>query len=71
MHLHVRHLVIVEPGALQLPVFHGEAERLDQMQARAGIGREADHVAGVRRDLRRVEHDLKHEREAPCARRSS
>ena len=38
MHLHVRHLVIVEPGALQLLVVHGKSERLHQMQASAGVG---------------------------------
>ncbi len=61
MNLHVGKLVVVEPGALELAVIHGEAERLDQVQARAGVRREADHVAGVRRDLGMDEDDVEHQ----------
>jgi hypothetical protein len=32
MDAHTRVLVIVEPGALQLPIVHPEAERLDEVQ---------------------------------------
>ena len=58
--LHVGVLVVIEPGALQLPIVHREAERLDEMQPRARIGGEADDVAGVRWNLRMDEDDLKH-----------
>src|SRR6266480_706722 len=52
--------MVVETGAPKLPVVDGETERLDQMQTCAGIRREPDHVAGVRRDLGLHEDDLKH-----------
>src|SRR5205814_10715762 len=53
-------LVIVEAGALQLPVVHRIAERLDEVQARAGVGREPDYIAAVRRDLGVHEDDVNH-----------
>jgi hypothetical protein len=42
---------VVEPGALQVAVLEREAERLDQVQRRAGGGRQARGAAGVVRDL--------------------
>ena len=57
----LRVLVVVETGALQLPVVHGEAERLHQVQARAGVGREPDHIARIGRDLRMHEDDVEHQ----------
>src|SRR4051794_6395324 len=53
-------LVVVEPRALQLPILEAKAERLDEVQLRARVGREADHVARVRRNLRHDEHDRHH-----------
>jgi hypothetical protein len=54
--------VVIQPGAAQQPVFHVEAQRLDQVQGAAGVGRQADHVAGVGRDLGVDEHDAEHGR---------
>jgi hypothetical protein len=59
---HLGVLVVVEAGAPQVAVVHREAQRLDQVQGAAGVGREADHVAGVGRDLGRDEHDVEHAR---------
>src|SRR5207237_10541858 len=60
MHANARELVIVEAGALQLPVVHRIAEGLDEVQARAGVGREPDYIAAVRRDLGVHEDDVNH-----------
>jgi hypothetical protein len=65
MHRHRGEVVIVEAGALQLPVLEGEAERLDEVQPRAGVGGEADDVAGIGRDLGMDEDDIKHEQNPP------
>ena len=56
----LRPFVVVEPGAPQLAVFEAEAEGLDEVQPRAGIGAQADDVAGVGRNPGLVEHDVKH-----------
>jgi hypothetical protein len=58
--LHARIFVVVEPRAAQAPVVHGKAQRLDQVQLAAGVGREADHVTGVGRDFRFDEDDAEH-----------
>src|SRR6185295_10516706 len=50
-----------EARAPQLAVFHGEAQRLDQVQARAGVGGQPDHVAGVGRNLRIDQDDVEHQ----------
>ena len=47
-------------GALELLVVHRKAERFDQVQRAAGVGREPDHVAGVGRDLGVDEDDVEH-----------
>ena len=45
-------LVIIEPCAFHFGRIEREAERLDQMQIRAGVGAQPDDVAGVRGDFR-------------------
>src|SRR5204862_7597005 len=60
MHLHVRALVVVEARAPQALRIHREAERLHEMQARARIRAEADHIPRVWRNLGAIEDDLKH-----------
>src|ERR1700730_17835124 len=60
MHAHVRELVIVEARALELLVLKRVAERFDEMQAATRVRGEADHVAGVRRNLGLVEDDVEH-----------
>jgi hypothetical protein len=37
-----------------------ETERTQQMQRRAAVRAQANHVAGVRRDLRLIENDMQH-----------
>ena len=59
---HVGQVAVVQSGTLELLVLEVEAERLDQVQAGAGIRREADDVAGVGRDLRMDEDDVEHGR---------
>jgi hypothetical protein len=53
-------LVVIESGAAHQAVFHGKAQRLDQVQAAARVGGQADHIAGVGRNLRRDENDMEH-----------
>ena len=53
-------LVVVQPRALQQAVLHREAERLHEVQRAAGVRRQADHVARVRRDLGLDEDDVEH-----------
>ena len=57
---HIGVLVIVQSGAAHMPVFHGKAQRLDQMQAAARIGGQTDDIARVGRDLGRHKNDMKH-----------
>jgi hypothetical protein len=52
--------VIVQTGALELSILQTETERANQVELSAGIGAKPDHVAGVRRDLGLVKHDMKH-----------
>lgn len=59
--LHPGQLVIIEPGAARPRTVQLEAERMDQVQRSAGIGCQTNDVAGVRRDLRLKEDDVKHE----------
>src|SRR5687768_9505816 len=61
MRVDVGELVIVEARALELPVVHRKAERLDQMKPAAGVGREANDVAGVGRDLGLDQDDIEHQ----------
>jgi hypothetical protein len=59
--LHVGKLVVVEPGPLHPLVIPLEPQRLYQVQPIAGVGAEADDVAGVGRNFRLVEHDVEHD----------
>src|SRR5207244_9848208 len=51
VHRDARILVVVEAGALQLLVVERKAERPHEMQARAGVRGEPDHVPGAPQDL--------------------
>ena len=51
MHAHVDKLVVIQPGAPQGARTDIETQRLDQMQLATGIGRQADHIAGIGRDF--------------------
>jgi hypothetical protein len=59
-HRNGREFVVVEPGAAQFRVIQIEAERADQMQLRAAVRAQANHIAGIRRDLWLVQHDMQH-----------
>lgn len=61
MNPHVGELGVIHAGALQLLLRQIEAERPHQVQAAAGIGREAHDIAGVRGDFRLVEDDIEHD----------
>ena len=62
MNLDAREVVVIESGSLQALVIQPEAQGLDQMQGRAGVRAEADGIAGIRRNLRLEQHDMKHRR---------
>lgn len=51
---------VIEPGAAQRTIFQRKAERLDEVQMRAGREAEPADVAGIRRDLGLDENDVKH-----------
>ena len=51
---------VVETGAPQLAVIKIESEWPYQVQDAAGIGAKAYDVAGIRGNLRLVEHHMKH-----------
>ena len=52
--------MVIESGSTQPFVIQLKAERLDQVEGEAGIGAEADDVAGVGGDLRLIEHHVEH-----------
>ena len=58
--LHAGVFMVVQPGAAQLGIFHGKAQRLDQVQVAPCIGGQANDIAGVGRNLRLIQHDMKH-----------
>src|SRR3569832_2156304 len=62
VHLHARVLVVIQSRATQARVVELEAQLTDQVQRRAGIGAEANDVAGVGRELGLIEDDMKHGR---------
>ena len=53
-------LVVVEACAAHVLVVHRKAQRLDQVQRAAGVGRQADDVARVGRDFGFNEDDMEH-----------
>ena len=53
-------LVVVEAGARERAVGEEEAERPHEVEPAAGVRAQAQHVAGVRRDLGLVEDDVEH-----------
>ena len=52
--------VIIQPGAAQLLMFHVKPQRFDQVQLHAGIGAEADDIAGVGRNFRFKQDNMEH-----------
>ncbi|MNS70144.1 hypothetical protein D3C72_1034840 [compost metagenome] len=53
-------LVVIEACAAHVAVFHGKSQRLDQVQAAAGIGAQADHIAGIGGDFWLDQDDVEH-----------
>ncbi|MNN66136.1 hypothetical protein D3C81_1816930 [compost metagenome] len=53
-------LVVVQPGAAQALVVQFEAEGFDQVQMAARVGAQPDNVAGIRRNFRLKQDDVKH-----------
>lgn len=62
IHLEIHKLAIIQPGAAHPGVINGKSQRFDQVQTRARIGAQADHIAGIGRNLRLVEDDMEHGR---------
>ncbi|MNR67286.1 hypothetical protein D3C85_1911990 [compost metagenome] len=54
--------MVIQAGAAQALIVHLEAQRFDQVQLAAGIGAQADDVAGVRRNLGLEQNDMEHDR---------
>ena len=71
MHVDARVLVVIETGTPKPLVVELESERPHQMQVRAGVRAEANHIAGVRRNLRLEQDDMHacHYRGIVCARK--
>jgi len=53
-----REFTVVEPRPSQSRLVQRETQRMNQMQARPGIGAQTDHIAGVGRNLGLVEDDM-------------
>jgi hypothetical protein len=52
--------MVIQPGATHPGVIERKTQRLDQMELRPGVGTQADDVAGIRRDFRFDQYDVKH-----------
>ncbi len=63
---HLGKLAVVEAGASQPGVVQVEAERLDEVKIVAGVDAETHQIAGVRRNLRAVQHDVEHPAHSPA-----
>ena len=60
VHGHGREFMIIQPRAAHLGVVDGKAHRFDEVQGAAGIGAQADDVAGVGRDFGLDKDDVEH-----------
>ncbi len=60
MHAHRCVLVIIQARAPHAGIFERKSQWFDQMQLRAGIGAQANHIAGVRRDFGFDKDDVEH-----------
>lgn len=58
--LELRVFVVVQTRAAHVFVIHGKAERLNQVQGAAGVGRQADDVAGIGWNFGFDEDNMKH-----------
>ena len=60
VHGHGREFMIIQPRTAHLGVVDGKAQRFDEVQGAAGVGAQADDVAGVGRDFGLDKDDVKH-----------
>ena len=60
VHGHGREFMIIQPRAAHLGVIDGKAQRFDEVQGAAGVGAQADDVAGVGRDFGLDKDDVEH-----------
>ena len=60
VHGHGREFMIIQPCAAHLGVIDGKAQRFDEVQGAAGVGAQADDVAGVGRDFGLDKDDVEH-----------
>ena len=61
MLMHIGQRMIIKPGPTTGFLIHLKADRMDQMQAGTCICAEPDDIAGVGRDLRVEQDDVKHQ----------
>ena len=60
VHGHGREFMIIQPRAAHLGVIDGKAQRFDEVQGAAGVGAQADDVAGVGRYFGLDKDDVEH-----------
>jgi hypothetical protein len=60
MALNPGQVMVVEAGSFQSRVGELEPQRLNQVQDGAGIGAQADDIAGIWRNLRLIQNHVKH-----------
>lgn len=60
VHGHGREFMIIQPRTAHLGVVDGKAQRFDEVQGAAGVGAQADDVAGVGRDFGLDKDDMEH-----------
>ena len=52
--------VVIQARTTHVAVFHGEPQWLNQVQAAAGVGAKADHIAGIGGDFWLDQDDVEH-----------
>ena len=60
VHGHGREFMIIQPRTAHLGVVDGKAQRFDEVQGAAGVGAQANDVAGVGRDFGLDKDDVEH-----------
>ena len=60
MLLKIGKLVVIQPCPLEPSIIQLKAQGMDQMESGPGIGAEPDNIAGIRRNLRLYQNDIKH-----------
>ena len=65
VYFHLGIVMVIQAGPSHFCVVKRKAERLNQMQLGAGVGAQADDVAGIRRDFWFNQYDVE-QRDSPC-----